>query len=496
MAATGEQEQAKVACEESPLKFQTAFARENSGNVDEVYQFDKAKLGEGAFGICFKAKCIKTGVARAVKSIDRQRLKNPAKFEHEINIAKQLDHPNVVRLFETFRDAKRFYLVMELCTGRELFDKIVDDAPRGFGEPDAAGYVRQMLAAIGYLHAQRFAHRDVKPENFLLSSDAADASLKLIDFGLSCQFVPGVGMKSKVGSANYVAPEVLLNASYDEMVDIWSIGVVSFILLCGYPPFGGRNDQQTYALVKRGTFSFRSPEWDNVSQDAKSLLGKMLTKDPQARPAAEELLKEQWLTLAGTPASVPIGKDFATRLQQFRAHSRLKKVALTAVAQQLPDESIEPLQRLFKSLDKDGNGTLSPQEVQEGLTQHGLDIPPALEDILKSIDCNGSGELDYTEFLAATIDKKLYQRQDVCWAAFRIFDLDGDGKITREELQKVLNGGNVQQALGAGQIEKLIKEADINKDGVVDFEEFCKMMEQPAQDQRRRIRGKRPNPDA
>jgi len=156
--------------------------------------------------------------------------------------------------------------------------------------------------------------------------------------------------------------------------------------------------------------------------------------------------------------------------------TRLKKVALTAVAQQLPDSEIEALQNIFRSLDKNGDGMLSPDEVTEGLKQQGLVVPKAMEGILKSIDCNGSGQLDYTEFVAATIDQKVYMQRDVCWAAFRTFDLDGDGKITREELATVLNGGNVQEALGSNKIEKIIAEVDSNGDGCIDFEEFCAMM--------------------
>lgn len=368
--------------------------------------------------------------------------------------------------------------MMELCTGGELFDRIVDEAPAGFDELKAATYIRQILAALCYLHKQNFAHRDVKPENFLLSSRAPDASLKIIDFGLAYHFESGSKMSTKSGTAYYVAPEVL-KGSYNERCDIWSAGVISFILLCGYPPFSGDADADILKKVREGAFEFRSPEWDPISQGAKNLVTQMLTVDPNLRPPAQTLLGSPWLKFKGTPAAAPIAKDFVSRLQGFRTHAKLKKVALTAVAQQLPDDDIEALQKMFKSLDKNGDGTLSPEEIREGLTQQGLKVPTAFEDILKSIDCNGSGALDYTEFVAATIDKKLYMQRDVCWAAFRIFDLDGDGKITREELGKVLSGGNVQQALGAGKIDKMIQEVDKDGDGCIDFEEFFAMMAPP-----------------
>jgi len=460
---------------ESTFNFDHTFSRANPGKLADFYTVDQNTLGEGSFGSCYRCRCKQTGAERAVKSIDIKTVKNPVRFEREISIARQLDHPNVVRLFETFRDARKIYLVMELCTGRELFERIVDEAPGGFNELKAAKYIRQIVAALCYLHAQGYAHRDVKPENFLLQSEAPDAALKIIDFGLACTFERGNPMTTKAGTAYYVAPEVL-KGEYDERCDIWSAGVISFILLCGYPPFAGDTDPEILRKVREGIFEFKSPEWDPISQGAKNLVTQMLTVDPSLRPAAESLLSSPWLRFKGTPAAAPISGDFVSRLQSFRAHTRLKKVALTAVAQQLPDSEIEALQNIFRSLDKNGDGMLSPEEVTEGLKQQGLVVPKAMEGILQSIDCNGSGQLDYTEFVAATIDQKVYMQKDVCWAAFRTFDLDGDGKITREELQTVLNGGNVQQALGASKIEKIIAEVDSNGDGCIDFDEFCAMM--------------------
>ncbi|CAE7733723.1 CPK2, partial [Symbiodinium sp. CCMP2456] len=297
----------------------------------------------------------------------------------------------------------------------------------------------------------------------------------IIDFGLACQFEPGVKMSTKAGTAYYVAPEVL-KGGYDEKCDVWSAGVISFVLLCGFPPFAGDKDPEILKKVKTGTFEFRSPEWDPISQGAKNLITQMLTFDPSIRPTAEVVLLSPWLKFKGTPKPAPLSKDFVTRLSGFRAFSKLKKVALTALAQQLPDEKIDGLQKTFRSLDKNGDGTLSVEEIREAIMQQGLSPPKALEDILQAIDCNGSGSLDYTEFLAATLDQKVYMQRDVCWAAFRIFDLDGDGKITREELGKVLNGNSVQELFGARKIEKMIEEVDKDGDGAVDFEEFCAMM--------------------
>ncbi|CAE7221325.1 CPK2 [Symbiodinium microadriaticum] len=472
----------------------------------------------------------------AVKAIDIGNMKNPTRFQREINIAQKLDHPNVVRLYETFRDARKavcanqIYLVMELCTGGELFDRIVDEAPSGFDEAHAAKYIRQILSAICYLHAHRFAHRDVKPENFLFHDPSAESQLKIIDFGLACQFEPGVKMSTKAGTAYYVAPEVL-KGGYDEKCDVWSAGVISFVLLCGFPPFAGDKDPEILKKVKTGTFEFRSPEWDPISQGpgdvrlkrghspewvkmlqalqqfwisssitlrssfasivetcldaahlpgAKNLITQMLTFDPSIRPTAEAEGR-----VAESVAQVQ------GRLSGFRAFSKLKKVALTALAQQLPDAAdlkVGVLKGAHEYAEyASGTSMAEDLALKEAIVQQGLNPPKALEDvnsgqiilvapepedpdaedILQAIDCNGSGSLDYTEFLAATLDQKVYMQRDlsdVCWAAFRIFDLDGDGKITREELGKALTSFERRK------IEKMIEEVDKDGDGAVDFE--------------------------
>lgn len=174
-----------------------------------------------------------------------------------------------------------------------------------------------------------------------------------------------------------------------------------------------------------------------------------------------------------------LGGDFMGKLQAFHAQTRMKRVALTAVAQHLPDAEIRPLQRTFRFLDKNGDGMLSPEELYEGLMSLGEEVPPAWGDILRSIDSDGSGCLDYTEFVAATIDSRLYAQRGVCWAAFRTFDLDGDGKITQEELSQVLGGGDAEKSPCASRIARMVSEADCNGDGCIDFEEFYEMMTGP-----------------
>lgn len=456
------------------FNFDHDFTHDNPGKLDVFYVLQKSNLGEGSFGSVAKATCKRSSVERAVKTIDLKAVKNPARFEHEIRIQKSLDHPNVVRLYETFRDARKLYLVMELCTGGELFDRIVDEAPHGFDEIKGATYIRQMLAALCYLHASNIAHRDVKPENFLLSDRSPNAHLKIIDFGLASSFEPNVFMKTKAGTAYYVAPEVL-QGKYGEKCDIWSCGVISFILMCGYPPFAGDTDPQILSKVKEGSFEFRSPEWDGISSGCKNLVTQMLTLDVSCRPSAAELLQNPWINFKSKPTHGPICKNFMGRLKSFQANNKLRKVALTVVAQQLKDDQVETLQNTFRALDRNGDGMLSPQEVKDGLANLHMTIPPGLEDIFKNVDTNGTGNIDYSEFLAATLDKQLLMQTDVCWEAFRVFDLDGDGKLSKDELAQLLRG-HVSTGVSDEKVKKMIAEVDASGDGCIDFDEFCCML--------------------
>ena len=291
-------------------------------------------------------------------------------------------------------------------------------APHGVDEVKAASHIRQMTLAISCLHVSRIAHRDVNPENLLLSDRTPGAHLKVINFGFAFTFVPGAPMKIKAGTAYYVDGEVL-QGSYGEKCDVWSVGVISFILLCGYPPFSGNSDPIIFAKVKKGTFEFKSPEWDGTSCGCKNLITQMLSMDAFCRPAAAELLQHPWLNFKAQVSAGPICKNLMSKLKGFQAATKLKKVALAVLAQQLRDEQVELLQNTFKALDKGGDGVLSPQEVKDGLVRLGIKIPPGLEDILKNVGTSGTGKIDYSEFLAATLGKQVLMQTDLYWEAFR-----------------------------------------------------------------------------
>ncbi|CAL1142820.1 unnamed protein product [Cladocopium goreaui] len=453
------------------------FIIENTGKITDYYQLDKKKLGEGSYGSVCKANNISTKAIRAVKTISKSQMKNLERFKQEIAIMKMMDHPNIIKLFESFEDHRNIYLVMELCSGGELFDRIIESGH--FSEQQAAILMQQIIRAIYYMHENQVCHRDLKPENFLfMTKDPIEKNfLKIIDFGLSCKFTPGKPLSTKAGTPYYVAPQVLAG-NYDQLSDLWSCGVIMYVLLCGYPPFFGDTDSEVLAKVRLGNFNFNPADWKNVSEDAKTLIRHLLKMNPKDRYTAEQALNHEWIKNKAPKASaVALQSNFVDNLRGFRSQNKLKKAALHIIAGQLNEDQIKALRDTFMGLDKNGDGLLTPAELKEGLQKAGLkEIPPDLQAIMEDVDADGSGVIDYTEFLAATLDRRQYIQEDVCWSAFRVFDRNGDGKISQDELKMVLHNSEVEDTLGNGMILDLLKEVDGNGDGVIDFQEFLQMM--------------------
>jgi calcium-dependent protein kinase len=452
------------------------FIIDNPGKISEFYDIDKKKLGEGSYGSVSKCSNKATKVTRAVKSIAKQQMKNLDRFKQEIAIMKIMDHPNIIKLFESFEDHRNIYLILELCTGGELFDRIIDSGH--FTEVQAAITMQHMFRAIFYMHENHICHRDLKPENFLFTTKEPieKTHLKVIDFGLACKFSDESVLTTKAGTPYYVAPQVLAG-KYDKASDLWSLGVIMYVVLCGYPPFYGETDADVLAKVRLGNFSFNAADWKNVSEDAKNLIRMLLKMNPRDRYTAEQALNHIWVrNKAPKSANVALQATLVDNLRGFRSQNKLKKAALHVIASQLGESQIKALREVFMQLDNNGDGLLTAQEMKEGLKQAGLkDVPADLQEVLDAVDSDGSGVIDYTEFLAATLDKKVYMNEDVCWQAFRIFDRNGDGKIDKSEIQNVLNDGSVQSA-AARDIADIMQEIDQNGDGEIDFNEFMAMM--------------------
>lgn len=276
-------------------------------------------------------------------------------------------------------------------------------------------------------------------------------------------------MKTKAGTSYYVAPEVLLG-EYNEKCDIWSAGVILYILLCGYPPFGGANDWEILLAVKRGKYSFKGMEWKYVSEHAKDLIKKMLCPVDK-RLSAQDVLNHPWFEKTSNDVK---GEINLSKLKDYVKSNRLKKVVLNYIVTQTDESEIKDLIKLFNKLDVNGDGELTKEEFVSGLKNTDGNTKK-LARIFKKIDFDQNGSISYTEFISALISKEIYFKESKLKEAFMLFDKDGDGQITFEELRSIL--GNECNVTFTNQYWKdLVKVADLNGDGCIDYEEFIQLL--------------------
>mmetsp|Transcript_10806 Transcript_10806/g.22457 ORF Transcript_10806/g.22457 Transcript_10806/m.22457 type:complete len:549 (+) Transcript_10806:200-1846(+) len=428
------------------------------------------------------------------------------RLKREILNAKDfLQHENVVRLLNVALQHDCLVLALELVDGADLLEVINRGGGR-LGEARARHYFVQLLRGVAHLHQSNLCHRDLKPENFLFSCEEEDSELKVTDFGLSTFYRHGQRFTEVVGSAYYIAPEVL-QRGYGPPCDIWSIGVIMYIVLCGRPPFFGRTESAVFNNIMKAKArleeNFKRDPWPKITKEAKDLIRKMLNMDPQARITASQALAHDWIRKDGVAPDIPLDVNVVQSLKDFTGYSKIKQLALRHVAQTYSDEEIRDIRDQFALMDKDGTGTLSLDEMIEALQnmQLGADEnkrnaigEDEIKEIVKAMDYDGDGEIDYMEFVTAALHITQQQRGDKdAWlgrvrTAFDKIDADGNGYIDLKELESELAAsGETPEA-----IQELIKEHDANGDGLIDFNEFSAILRNRASSRTRsRSRGSR-----
>jgi calcium-dependent protein kinase len=331
---------------------------------------------------------------------------------------------NIVEIKGAYEDRQSIHLVMELCGGSELFDRII--AQGHYSEKAAAGVIRSVLNVVQICHFMGVIHRDLKPENFLLASTDENAMLKATDFGLSVFIEEGKVYRDIVGSAYYVAPEVL-RRSYGKEIDIWSAGIILYILLCGVPPFWSETEKGIFNEIIKGEIDFDSQPWPSISESAKDLVRKLLTKDPKQRISAAQALEHPWIR-GGEAPDKPIDSAVLSRMKQFRAMNKLKKLARKVIAESLSEEDIKGLKTLFANMDTDKSGTITYEELKNGLAKLGSKLTEAeVKQLMEAADVDGNGTIDYIEFISATMHRYRFDRDEHVFKAFQYFDKDNSG---------------------------------------------------------------------
>jgi len=460
-----------------------------SGNINENYKRMK-KLGEGSYGTVYLVNHNYSGQNRAMKIITKknsgdENQKVDLEIVNEIEILKKMDHPNIVKIFEFYNSAKNYYLITEFCKGGELFDKIVKEGP--FNEDFTSYIMYQIFNAVFYCHSMNILHRDLKPENILIESEEKHGiKIKIIDFGTAKIFEKNKVERKIIGSSYYIAPEVL-SKSYNEKCDLWSCGVIMYILLSASPPFSGRNDNEIIENIKKGYYDLESAVWQKVSNEAKHLIKNLLERNVGIRISAEEALEHKWFKKLKTKEKINFvePEKIKNMLNQLKMHNPdkiMQHIALAYLVHNFPQhDEIRDAFKLFSIIDVNSNGKITKMELKTGLAnlleKKDYELENLIDEIFSIIDGDNNGYIEYEEFVRGCICKEKFINEDIIKFSFIFFDKDQNGEITVEEIKEILiKNFNKDVKSYEDSIKNIINEVDLNKDGKISYDEFKNMM--------------------
>ena len=453
---------------------------------DEDYKKVKF-LGEGSFASVYSVENKITGEIRAMKIINKSAscsIEDDKEIFNEINILRTMDHPNILKIFEFYSNKESYSIVTELCSGGELFQEIIEKGP--FNEKYCAYVMYQIFSAINYCHKMHILHRDLKPENILIAKrDKNDFPLvKICDFGTSKMFEKGTVQKKLVGSSYYIAPEVL-KKHYDEKCDIWSCGVIMYILLSGRPPFAGDSDKEIMEKVRIGKYDLEEPPFDKLSSSGKDLIKKLMIMDPKKRISAQEALNHPWFKENRSKELFNRIKDESTlrkmihNLKVYKRDSIIQETALAYLVHNFPQmKDVVNACKLFNQIDVNGDGKINKNELLKGLQSKikSDTLKKDVDTIFQNIDMDNNGYIEYEEFVRAAVSKEHFIDTKVIQFAFRYFDKDGSGEITFDEIEEVFKESIQDKSNIHESLKKIIDEVDENGDGIISFNEFADIM--------------------
>ena len=435
-------------------------------------------IGEGSFGKVYLVKHKINGVVRAMKVIHRTDKDADLEVLNEINILKKIDHPNIVKIFGFFISKSNYYLLTEYCEGGDLFDLINSN---NFTEMQVAYIMYQIFSAINYCHKMKIIHRDIKPENILISKNEGELyRVKICDFGTSQIFRRGDKQDVVVGSLFYIAPEVL-NQNYNFKCDLWSCGVIMYILLTGKVPFGGKDEKTIFHNIKNEDYN--KVLLEKHTKQSKNLINKLLEKDPEIRINAEKAINHKFFYIYRTKECLNDMTDetierYLNNLKKYKCKSVLQETAIAYLIHNYPDsQEVIDACKLFNKIDIKGKGKISLEDFRSGLSILLNRERPSKDDeeIFENLDVDKNNYVNYEEFVRAAVDMKEFLNDKVLKFVFKYFDQDNKGEITTNEIAYIfkrhINSKDVSEALN-----KIISEVDEDRDGKIKYQEFCKLM--------------------
>lgn len=463
------------------------FFAEVSRNLTEHYHVLE-ELGRGVHAVVMKGRHKVTGERVAIKCVEKANMRR-RQLAREIEILTTVNHPNVISLKDVFEDDKTVYLVLELVEGGELFDRIVHDG--AFSEQDASKMIRKITDALLHLHQRKICHRDLKPENLLLTSKGSDADIKIADFGLSKVLGEKTMMKRSCGTWAYWAPEILRRQLYDYSVDLWSVGVILYIMLSGVHPFdpdGQSSDAQIVERILRAEFTFDEEYWGHVSTQARDVICHLIHMDPGQRYTCEQLLRHPWV--AGTDVSsspMPLTAVDHLRDLQMKQKRQFGQGLVGIVASQkflrkvnrvqLLDSEIEEMRAVFAKFSgepcDEGQCSLPVMQLAAAMRALGEDIQDreAMRMALQSNAIDTQGRLQFSSFvvLMANYVEGRETEEDLK-AAFDYLDTQRKGVVSAADMQRALAIVGVRMT--EHQVQDLVQEVDPQNKGKISFAQF------------------------
>ncbi|XP_022963277.1 CDPK-related kinase 5-like [Cucurbita moschata] len=442
------------------------------------------EVGKGHFGHTCRAT-VKKGELKghqvAVKVISKAKMTTAIAIEdvrREVKILKALSgHKNLVHFHDACEDHDNVYIVMELCEGGELLDRILSRGGK-FSEDDARSVLIQILNVAAFCHLQGVVHRDLKPENFLYASKDESSQLKAIDFGLSDFVKPDERLNDIVGSAYYVAPEVL-RRSYGTEADIWSIGVIAYILLCGSRPFWARTESGIFKSVLKVDPNFDDPPWPSLSPESKDVVKRLLNKDPEKRMSAAQALSHPWFKDC-KEVKIPLDVRLLKLMRAYMCSSSLRKAALKALSKTLSEDELSYFKIQFALLEPNKNGTISLENIKETLMKNGTEAlkESRIIDFLTSLNALQFRRMDFEEFCAATLSVRqledLSHWEQLAHSAYEHFEKDGNRAIMIEELASELG------LSPSVPVHSVLEDWIRHSDGKLSFLGFVKLLHGPS----------------
>ena len=472
--------------ETESLKMKKYLTKADRGTIEDNYKII-SKLGKGSFGSVFKVQNIKTNEIRALKVIKKTSIiyqDDDHKFLKEIEILIKLEHPNIIKIYEYYTDDINFYLITDYISNGELYNYVYK--AKSFNERQTQYIMKQVLCAVNYLHLNNIAHRDIKLENILVeqeitSNDEQLLNVKLIDFGTS-NYVKTENTNYftvKVGSPFYMAPEVL-NKKYNNKCDIWSCGVIMFMLLRGHPPFKGENQEELFKSIQNDIINYN--EMTEISELAKELMSKMLERNVDLRYSADECLKHKWMKIYNEKSEVmkrEVVTSALNNISNYHATEKLQQATMAYIVHFISfNKEVEDLKTVFNEFDKNKDGLLSFEEIDHAFTRYCMNKglqnftqKNKLIQMLDEIDTEKTGHISYEQFLRISIDQREILNENNLRSAFEKFDTNKDGKLSKEEIKNVLGIKDFAY------VNELLKLVDENKDGFISFEEFKSLMD-------------------